>query len=61
MSLVAASDIENLKTDKENVVAIEDVVTIDWNDPRETRNAKNWPLGKRIFHTAIPCIISFVV
>ncbi|KIV91569.1 hypothetical protein PV10_06092 [Exophiala mesophila] len=29
-----------------------------WEDVREKRNPMNWNLGVKIFHTAIPCIIS---
>ncbi|KPI39049.1 Polyamine transporter 4 [Cyphellophora attinorum] len=32
-----------------------------WDDPTEKRNPKNWPLFAKIFHTVIPCVISFEV
>jgi hypothetical protein len=32
---------------------------LDWNDPREKRNPKNWSMPSRIFHTMLPSFLSF--
>jgi hypothetical protein len=32
---------------------------LDWNDPREKRNPKNWSMPKRIFHTTLPSLLAF--
>jgi hypothetical protein len=32
---------------------------LDWNDPREKRNPKNWSMRKRIFHTTLPSLLAF--
>lgn len=33
--------------------------SIAWDDPRETRNPKNWSTLVKILHTAIPCFLAF--
>jgi hypothetical protein len=35
--------------------------TIDWDNPQEKRNPQNWPVWKKLFHTAVPCILAFVM
>jgi hypothetical protein len=37
------------------------VEDMEWDNPREKRNPKNWPLWKKLFHTAVPCILAFVM
>jgi hypothetical protein len=32
---------------------------LDWNDPREKRNPKNWSMPSRIYHTALPSFLAF--
>jgi hypothetical protein len=32
---------------------------LDWNDPREKRNPKNWSMPSRIFHTTLPSLLAF--
>lgn len=32
---------------------------IPWNDPREKRNPHNWSFPKKLFHTAVPCLLAF--
>jgi hypothetical protein len=32
---------------------------LDWNDPREKRNPKNWSMPSRTFHTTLPSLLSF--
>jgi hypothetical protein len=32
---------------------------LDWNDPREKRNPKNWSMPSRIYHTALPSVLAF--
>ena len=32
---------------------------LDWNDPREMRNPKNWSMAKRVFHTTLPSLLAF--
>jgi hypothetical protein len=32
---------------------------LDWNDPREKRNPKNWSMSKRIYHTTLPSFLAF--
>lgn len=34
---------------------------LDWDGPTDTGNPKNWPLRKKIFHTAIPAFYGFAV
>lgn len=38
-----------------------DNILLDWDIPEDTGNPKNWSLGKRIFHTAIPAFYGFTV
>ena len=32
---------------------------LDWNDPREKRNPKNWSMPSRIYHTTLPSLLAF--
>lgn len=32
---------------------------VAWDDPRETRNPKNWSTAMKILHSAIPCFLAF--
>jgi hypothetical protein len=32
---------------------------LDWNDPCEKRNPKNWSMPSRIFHTTLPSFLAF--
>ncbi|GJC94845.1 major facilitator superfamily transporter [Colletotrichum higginsianum] len=32
-----------------------------WDDPRETRNPKNWSTAMKILHSAIPCFLAFEI
>ncbi|TKW53541.1 Polyamine transporter 4 [Colletotrichum tanaceti] len=34
---------------------------VAWDDPRETRNPRNWSLAMKILHSAIPCFLSFEI
>ncbi|KAK1975060.1 major facilitator superfamily transporter [Colletotrichum cereale] len=34
---------------------------IAWEDPRETRNPRNWSTAIKIIHTAIPCFLAFEI
>ncbi|OHE94197.1 major facilitator superfamily transporter [Colletotrichum orchidophilum] len=34
---------------------------LPWDDPRESRNTKNWSFLMRLFHTAIPCFLAFEI
>ncbi|OLN83345.1 Polyamine transporter 4-like protein 2 [Colletotrichum chlorophyti] len=34
---------------------------IQWSDPRESRNPKNWSLPMKLLHTAIPCFLAFEI
>ncbi|KDN69300.1 putative major facilitator superfamily transporter [Colletotrichum sublineola] len=34
---------------------------IAWDDPRETRNPRNWSTAMKILHTAIPCFLAFEI
>ena len=49
------------ESSKEEIVKVDEVPLIAWDDPREKRNPKNWPLYDRIFHTIVPCFIAFEV
>lgn len=59
MSVVG--DVEKSLDDGKHVVATDATQPEDWNDHLEKRNPKNWTLHQRIFHTIIPCLISFEV
>lgn len=41
--------------------AATNLLLVNWDDPNEKRNPKNWKIPKRIFHTIIPCLIGFEV
>ncbi|KAI5270960.1 putative MFS polyamine transporter [Aureobasidium subglaciale] len=32
---------------------------LTWDDPRETRNPTHWSIGKKVFHTLVPCCAAF--
>ncbi|KAF7589403.1 hypothetical protein BBP40_004306 [Aspergillus hancockii] len=32
---------------------------IAWHDPNEERNPVNWPIGLKISHTLVPCLLAF--
>jgi hypothetical protein len=32
---------------------------LDWNDPREKRNPKNWSMPSRIYPTTLPSLLAF--
>ncbi|RDL31047.1 MFS general substrate transporter [Venustampulla echinocandica] len=34
---------------------------LDWDSPADVKNPHNWPIWKRVFHTAIPALYGFVV
>ncbi|KAK6209802.1 MFS polyamine transporter [Colletotrichum tabaci] len=34
---------------------------VAWDDPRETRNPKNWSTAMKILHSAIPCFLAFEI
>ncbi|KAB8228289.1 major facilitator superfamily domain-containing protein [Aspergillus alliaceus] len=34
---------------------------IQWNNPREKLNPRNWPVWKKLFHAVVPCIVAFVI
>ncbi|KAK1676884.1 major facilitator superfamily domain-containing protein [Colletotrichum godetiae] len=34
---------------------------LSWDDPRESRNPKNWSFPSKLFHTAIPCFLAFEI
>lgn len=36
-------------------------IKMEWDDARERRNPQNWPIWKKLFHTAVPCILAFVM
>ncbi|PYH46961.1 putative MFS polyamine transporter [Aspergillus saccharolyticus JOP 1030-1] len=38
-----------------------DIREIQWDDPHEKRNPHNWPIWKKLFHTAVPCVLAFVM
>lgn len=38
-----------------------EIESIEWDDPREVRNPQNWPFWQKLFHTAVPCILAFVM
>jgi hypothetical protein len=42
-------------------VSVEETASLEWGDPRELRNARNWSLSKKLFHTVIPCVLAFLV
>jgi len=35
--------------------------TMGWNSKDDAGNPKNWPFGKKVFHTAIPALYGFVM
>ena len=51
------------KSDNDTAIAIDKTSdgekSLDWNDPREKRNPKNWSMPKRIFHTTLPSLLAF--
>ncbi|TQN66848.1 Polyamine transporter 4 [Colletotrichum shisoi] len=34
---------------------------VAWDDPRETRNPKNWSTAMKILHSVIPCFLAFEI
>ncbi|KAF2971794.1 hypothetical protein GQX73_g1780 [Xylaria multiplex] len=40
---------------------VEDNVPISYDDPRDTRNPRNWSLASRIFHTVVPGLLAFEI
>ena len=56
-----SSDNSTPRGDEKSPTTISDVPVLLWDDVLEKRNPKNWPLYKKIFHTVIPCTISFLV
>jgi hypothetical protein len=54
-------DIEKSSNDKAGAADkfSDDENLLDWNDPQEKRNPKNWSMPKRIFHTTLPSLLSF--
>lgn len=34
---------------------------VDQNEPRKAINAINWSFGLKIYHTAIPCFLAFLM
>lgn len=54
-------DIEKSSNDKADAAdnCSDDEKPLDWNDPREKRNPKNWSMPKRIFHTTLPSLLAF--
>jgi len=35
--------------------------TSNWESMENKDNPRNWPFGKRVFHTAMPALMSFAV
>ncbi|TVY83941.1 Polyamine transporter [Lachnellula suecica] len=33
----------------------------DWTGPDDPENPRNWPFGKKVFHTIVPALLAFVV
>jgi hypothetical protein len=34
---------------------------LEWDSPEDPGNARNWPVMKKVFHTAIPALYGFVM
>jgi hypothetical protein len=34
---------------------------LDWEGPDDSANPRNWPLPKRVFHTALPALHAFTM
>lgn len=34
---------------------------LEWDSPLDPGNARNWPIMKKVFHTAIPAMYGFVM
>jgi hypothetical protein len=35
------------------------VMAMQWGNPNDERNPRNWKIGLKIFHTLIPCLLAF--
>lgn len=60
---MAGSLVDMEKSSNNATLATDDVSNeekpLEWNDPREKRNPKNWSMPKRIFHTTLPSLLAF--
>lgn len=51
-----------LSSDSANMPnSVKDRILLDWDSPEDVGNPKNWTVGKKIFHTAIPAFYGFTV
>ncbi|KAF2122418.1 putative MFS polyamine transporter [Lophiotrema nucula] len=35
--------------------------SVPWEDPKESRNPKNWTMPSKLFHISVPCVNSFLL
>lgn len=45
----------------ENLSVQEQAEIVHWDDPRETRNPRNWTTASRLYHTIVPGLSAFLV